>query len=167
MDSEHKGGDTLLKVLHALDHAGLPLCVLTMGGGHIPGKFRFLQVREMGYLRNEQQYIRCLQASDVYMHPTKADTLPNTLIEAIACATPCVVFEVGGCPEIIREGENGFVVPPGDFDAFVRRVGQLLRDAVLRKQYADRARQIAEADFDLRQTAARYFSLFQTVSSAH
>jgi glycosyltransferase involved in cell wall biosynthesis len=167
MDSEHKGGDTLLKVLHALDEAGLRLCVVTMGGGHVPGKFRSLQIREMGYLSDEKQYIRCLQASDVYMHPAKADTLPNTLIEAIGCATPCVVFDIGGCPEIIREDENGFVVPPGDFNTFAKRVQQLLVDPALRERYARQARCVAEADFDLKKTAARYFSLFQEVSSIH
>jgi glycosyltransferase involved in cell wall biosynthesis len=165
MDSEHKGGKTLLDVLRVLDAADSPVCLLTIGGGHIPQGFPSLKVVEMGYLTDEARYIQCLQASDVYMHPTKADTLPNTLIEAIACATPCVVFDVGGCPEIIVDQENGYVIPPFDYNLFAEAIRRLLHNDTHREILSRQARAYAEKEFDIRVMAARYLALFHSVVS--
>jgi len=165
MASEHKGGNILLNVLRALDEGAVPVCLLTIGGGHLPDIFQSLKILEMGYVTDEEKYIRCLQASDVYMHPAKADTLPNTLIEAIACGTPCVVFEVGGCPEIILDQENGYVVPTFDYTLFAERVRQLLHNDTHRSILSRQARMRAEKEFDIRIMAARYEELFRSLLS--
>lgn len=164
MDSEHKGGKTLLDVLRVLDETEQNLTLLTMGGGHLPDIFGSLKVVEMGYLTDENQYIRCLQASDVYMHPARADTLPNTLIEATGCATPCVVFDVGGCPEIIRDQEDGYVVPAFDYRAFGESVRLLLHNDAHRVVLGSQARAHAEKTFDIRVMAARYGELFRNLA---
>lgn len=164
MDSEHKGGKTLLSVLEALDRSREPICLLTMGGGHLPDHFHSLTIREMGYVTEESEFIRCLQASDVYMHPTKADTLPNVLIEAIACGTPGVAFDVGGCGEIIFDDVNGFLIPCFDFGYFAERVQQILRGEALAARFSKNARAIAERTFDVRKMASQYDALFQELS---
>lgn len=165
MASEHKGGKTLLDVLGALDDGASPICLLTIGGGHLPRIFPSLKIVEMGYLTDEERYIGCLQASDVYMHPARADTLPNTLIEAIACATPCVVFDVGGCPEIIVDQENGYVIPSFDYALFAEAIRKLLHNDTHREILSRQARQHAEKEFDIHVMAARYMALFQSVLS--
>lgn len=164
MDSEHKGGQTLMDVLRMLDRlAEEPVCLLTMGGGQLPNTFRHLRVAAMGYLTDEEKYIRCLQASDLYIHPSKADTLPNTLIEAIACGTPCVVFDVGGCSEIVLNEENGYVVKAFDYSLFAERIRQVIQNEAHRTILAREARRWAEQQFDIRVMANRYGELFRSV----
>ena len=48
-------------------------------------------------------------AADVFVTPSLQDNLPNTIMEAMACGTPCVGFDVGGIPEMIDHKENGYL----------------------------------------------------------
>jgi glycosyltransferase involved in cell wall biosynthesis len=48
-------------------------------------------------------------AADVFVTPSLQDNLPNTLMEAMSCGTPCVGFNTGGIPEMIDHGKNGYV----------------------------------------------------------
>ncbi|MGH2642791.1 MAG: glycosyltransferase [Chitinophagaceae bacterium] len=164
MDSEHKGGKLLMEVLHLLDKAEQSICILTIGGGHIQHDFKHIQIREMGYITDEAQYIQCLQASDLYIHPTKADTLPNTLIEAIACGIPCITFDVGGCTEIIQNNENGFVIERGNASVFAKSIQYLSGDKDLYLEFSQNARKIAQKKFDVQTMAEQYFALFESLT---
>lgn len=52
------------------------------------------------------------QAADLLLMPTLMDNLPNTIVEAMACGVPCVAFGVGGVPQMIDTGVNGFLAEP-------------------------------------------------------
>jgi glycosyltransferase involved in cell wall biosynthesis len=60
---------------------------------------------------------------DVFVLPSLSEGCPNTLLEAMAAGRPIVATKTGAIPEIIRDGENGLLVDPGDSDQ--------IRDAVL------------------------------------
>lgn len=60
------------------------------------------------------QLVRLYQEADVCVLPTLWDNFPNTCLEAMACGVPVVASAVGGLPEIIDNGKNGVLVPPGD-----------------------------------------------------
>lgn len=161
--SEHKGGQLLLEVLRLLDLEKQPVCILTIGGGHIHHSFKYVQIKPLGYITDESLYIQYLQASDIYIHPTKADTLPNTLIEAIACGIPCITFDVGGCAEIIQHNENGLVIEPGNAAVFVKNIRYLLDNESLYAGFSQNARRIAEERFDVKTMGKRYFELFKSL----
>lgn len=65
---------------------------------------------------------------------------PLTIIEALACGVPVVAFRAGGMPDLIVDGENGFLVDSGDVGAFADRVGALCSDAALQRRMAAAAR---------------------------
>lgn len=108
----------------------------------------------MPFNPNLAAFAQCLQASDVYVHPARADTFPNSVIEALACGTPVVASAVGGIPEQIEDARTGFLVAPGDPRDMAERVDLLLRDGGLRRRMGAAAAEIARRRFDLRQQAA-------------
>ena len=89
-------------------------------------------------------------AADAFVLSSVVEGLPMTLIEAAACGLPAVATDVGGVREIVRDGETGFVVPPGDVEALA---GAMARLAALpheiRARMSESARAHAEARFDI------------------
>ena len=67
-------------------------------------------------------------AADVVVLPSFTEGLPNVALEASAAGVPVVATAVGGTPEVVADGETGFLVPPGSPTAIAAKVGELLRD---------------------------------------
>jgi colanic acid/amylovoran biosynthesis glycosyltransferase len=70
--------------------------------------------------------------------------------EAAASRLPCVGTRHGGLPEIVEEGETGYLVPERDIDALSERLGRLLKDAQLRERMGRAARAKMEREYDIR-----------------
>jgi glycosyltransferase involved in cell wall biosynthesis len=90
-----------------------------------------------------------LNSSDVLLYPTQADNLSLTCLNALACGLPVISSKVGGQPEAIRDGVNGFLCTPGDYQQFMERVAQLASDSELLKQLSRGARRTAIEEFDI------------------
>jgi glycosyltransferase involved in cell wall biosynthesis len=65
---------------------------------------------------------------------TDHETFCIAACEAMACARPVIAARTGGLPEVVRDGETGFLAPPGDAAALAERIGALLDDESLRKR---------------------------------
>jgi sugar transferase (PEP-CTERM/EpsH1 system associated) len=108
---------------------------------------------------------RLLRAFDLFVLPSLAEGLPNTLLEAIAAGLPLVATRVGGNPEVVVDGANGRVVPPGDPHALADAIGRYLDDPVLRTLHGKASRERAVQHFSLPQMTAAYGDLY--VASTH
>lgn len=76
----------------------------------IPGDFAIIAPgRDIPYINNVEDMARLYACVDVFVTPSLSDNLPNTIMEAMSCGTPCVGFDVGGIPEMIDHKENGYV----------------------------------------------------------
>jgi glycosyltransferase involved in cell wall biosynthesis len=73
---------------------------------------------------------RCL----VLVHPSRCEGLPRVVIEALAAGVPVIGSDVAGIPDLIRQGENGFVVPQGNIRELEERIRELLADPELRRR---------------------------------
>ena len=89
--------------------------------------------------------------------------VPRVLIEAAACGRAIVTTDVPGCREVVRNGENGLLVPARDPGALVDAIGALLEDPSLRARMGARGREIAVREFSdervIRETLAVYRGL--------
>lgn len=103
-------------------------------------------VVEVGYQSNPFPLVA---ACDVVALPTLRDPFPIALLEAMALAKPVVATAVGGIPEMLVDGESGFVVPPGDVESLAARLLTLLRDPGRRLAMGEAASRRLETAFSL------------------
>lgn len=115
-----------------------------------------------GLIRDEALLNLYYNAADVFVLPSLADNLPNTLIEATAAGTPCVTFDVGGCPEIVRDGETGFVARAKDVGHLAECIEKVLdMGEERRREMSEACRRVAVAEYDVKLQAKRYVELFE------
>jgi glycosyltransferase involved in cell wall biosynthesis len=150
-----KGGALLVEAMRRLDR---DVQLVVAGGAGVPG----LGATPLGVL-DEQRMADAYAAADVYVLPTRADNLPNTAVESIACGTPVVAFSVGGVPEVVRHLETGYLAPPEDAAALAEGLRTLLDDDELRARLGANARALAEAEFAIEQQARRLADLYASV----
>lgn len=108
---------------------------------------------------------RLMAAADVVTLTSRWEGLPYSLIEASAASKPIVATNVNGCPEVVSEGETGFLVQPGDAPTWAARVSQLLEHPALAAQMGRNGRRRAERVFALDVTTTRIKQLYQGLAS--
>jgi glycosyltransferase involved in cell wall biosynthesis len=102
--------------------------------------------------------------SDIFCLPTQGDCLPMALSEAGAAGLPIVSTRLAAIPEIIRDGETGFLVPPGDLGALIVALNRLILDPALRLRQGHAAEQLVRQRFDSRLNANRLLDLMKQIS---
>jgi glycosyltransferase involved in cell wall biosynthesis len=103
---------------------------------------------------------------DLSVLPSYTEGLPNAVLEACAARVPVVATAVGGTPEVLADGDNGYLVPPGDADALAHRIRDLLDSVTLRRQMGKRGRERVETHFTFEAQSQRYQRLFATLSAS-
>jgi glycosyltransferase involved in cell wall biosynthesis len=88
------------------------------------------------------QVAAVLAHTDVLVLPSRYEELGSVLLETIRAGVPIVASDTGGIPEVVRDGDNGLLCPPGDAASFAEAIDALLADARLRRRMgaAGRAR---------------------------
>lgn len=107
---------------------------------------------------------RVCAAFDVFAIASLNEGLSIALLEAMALGKPPVVTSVGGIPEVVRDQENGILVPPGDPAALAGGIVRLLSDPVLRSEMGEAAR-LRAADFDIRLAVRRMEAVYAELLS--
>lgn len=107
-----------------------------------------------------------LSAIDLLVLPALGgEGLPNVLLEGMACAKPVIATRVGGVPELVREGENGYLVPPEDVPALQKALTHALADRQRLRRMAEVARRIVENEFSLRLQVSRFEEVFDRLAA--
>ena len=86
-----------------------------------------------------------LRGADVFALPSLQEGLPLSLLEAMASGLPVVASAVGGIPAVVRDGDDGFLVPAGDVAALGAALVRLANDPVRRARLGEAARRAAQA----------------------
>ena len=101
-----------------------------------------------------------LRQADLYVHPSRADTFPSGVLEALACGTPVVASRVGGIPEQVTDG-TGLLVEPGDPAALATAIDELLADPARRERMGVAAAADARQRFSLERQIDAYLDLYE------
>jgi glycosyltransferase involved in cell wall biosynthesis len=119
-----------------------------------------LPVHYMGILNDDVTLALLSSAVDVVVVPSIQENLSNTVMEALACGTPCVAFDVGGMSDLIEHQRNGYLARPFESLDLARGMGWVLASQERWCSLSKRARERVETEFDLRVVTKRYIALY-------
>jgi len=104
-----------------------------------------------------------LVGADVLLLPSADESFGLVALEALACEVPVVASDVGGLPEVVCHGQNGFLAPVGDVEAMTGYTLELLRDEERRKRFGRRGLEWAVKTFHQDQIVGRYRDIYEEV----
>lgn len=162
--SQFKGGKNLISILKGInENANEKIHVIMIGqGSHLELlNLTNLVIHSTGYVNSDELISKYLSASDIFIFPTLADNLPNTLIEACACGIPCITFDIGGCGEIVENDFNGLLIKPFDIQKFVEKTLYLLKNKEKQKVFSHNCLLKVTNEYSIQKMSERYHKLFQ------
>ena len=112
---------------------------------HLPGRTRFV-----GKVPRNEMY-RFYSAGDIFAFPGIRESLGMVYLEAQSCGLPVVAFANGGIPEVVRNRETGFLVPPFAFEPYLQALDKLLSDKELRRKMGQEGQKYVRQAHDLDQ----------------
>jgi len=116
-------------------------------------------------LGNRDDIPTVMSALDVFVLPSIAEGISNTILEAMATGLPVVATRVGGNPELVEEGVGGALVPRSDPDALAAAIAAYTGDAELRRRHGQASRQRAIGHFSLERMAQAYANLYTALAA--
>lgn len=123
--------------------------------GHASGRVTF-----SGFVSGEEKAALIRGASCVACPSVWYENLPNAVLEAYAYGKPVVAFDVGCMPEVVRDGETGYVVPLGNVTVLAERLSRLQRDRDLARWFGESARQLSRSVYSPEAHLAKLLDLF-------
>ena len=143
-----KDTGAVLEIVRAARERGIDAVLCMVGDG--PDRERLEQLAHdlgiarstyfVGYQEDVAGYYRLF---DAFLLPSVNEGTPVSAIEALASGTPVVATRVGGVPDVVRDGIDGFLVEPGDTDAAAERLAELALDPDLRARLGESGRAYA------------------------
>ncbi len=162
LSDRRKGGAHLEGAIRRLAESEKNLTVLMVGENgknmEMPASVR---TRVTGSIDDDQALANVYSAADVFVLPTLAENLPNGVLESMACGTPPVVFDVGGCRDAVRHMETGYLAKYADVEDLTRGIRLILNDDELRNRLSRRSREVAASEYGIELQAQRFLSLYQ------
>ena len=102
-------------------------------------------------------------ASDLFLLPSEAESFGMAALEALASEVPVIATRAGGLPEVVTDGETGYLLPVGDTDAMAGRALEILGDDQLHRRMGARGREVAIEKFDEKKVVPRYRQMYERV----
>jgi glycosyltransferase involved in cell wall biosynthesis len=161
-----KGLPYLLQAARMLLRHGANVKVLVVGDGGIRQDL-LTQTRDLRitddvvFLGHREDTDALLQALDIFVLPSLSEGIPMALLEAMAASRVVVASRVGGIPEIIEDGVEGFLVEPMDVNGLVEKCRQLIESPEVARQMGEQGRKRVERDFSATAMADRVASVYK------
>ncbi|MBW4442987.1 MAG: glycosyltransferase family 4 protein [Plectolyngbya sp. WJT66-NPBG17] len=122
-----------------------------------------MKVHYLGTFQDDLSLSLLYSAADVFILPSTQENLANTVMEAMACGTPCVTFEIGGMPDLIEHQKTGYLAQPYWVDDLAQGIAWTIEDVDRHRRLSARCREKVEQEFTQSRQAHRYRSLFEDV----
>ena len=160
---------TFLKAARIVSERVPRVHFLIIGGGPLRRELedfaRMMGLEErVSFLGERKDVEKIYPLMDVFVLSSIREGFPISVLEAMACGIPVVATSVGGTPELIQEGETGFLVSPGDPQNLAKRIEILIRDKVLRGRMGRKGKERVR-EFSIEKMADRTLQLYRRLAS--
>lgn len=156
----------VVEIFHRLCKAGLSLKLLLVGDGpdripaeHLARKLGIYQ--DIRFMGKQEAVEDILGIADIFIIPSGSETFGLAALEAMACEVPVVASNIGGLPELVIDGETGFLCAEGDIDAFAEKTRLLVTDDALQQKMGKAARKRAVEVFANEKVIPHYERFYQ------
>ncbi len=163
-DFERKGGSLLLDWFRTRGQGHCELDIVTRMPPTLPASLPGLRLHT-GLEAGDPRLTRLYHECHLFALPTLADCFGVASIEAMATGLPVVTTAVGGVPDIVADGEQGYLIQPDDRAALASALERLVADAALRLAMGEHGRRTVLARFDSRQNALRLLDLMKEIAA--
>jgi glycosyltransferase involved in cell wall biosynthesis len=143
-----------------------PVDFLCVGDEGETSQFGGARIVFAGFVKDSSRMPVYYRAADAYFHPSRADTAPFSILEAMASGLPVVATSVGGIPEQIQDGRSGYLTSPGDTETMAARIGQLLASPGKCEAMGKRARALAVKQFDFKRQTGELIEWMTELAAA-
>lgn len=158
--TRRKGAHWLLPIIQRLDER--VVIYYTSGLRETSALVAHPRLRPLGRIPHDKMP-EVYQSMDILLFPTVREGFGLAAVEAMACGLPVVATDSSALPEVVTNGQGGFLCPLGDVDAFVQAVQALADDAGLRQSMGAFNRAEVEARFTLARMVTEYAAVFDNL----
>jgi len=166
-----KGQDILLEAIAKL--GGKAPLLLLAGDGEDREKIE-TKARDIGLKDDKVRFLGfrndipdLLAASDFFILPSRTEGLPLSILEAMASNLPIIATSIGGIPELVKDKEHGFLIPPDDVDALAEAIGLLTENSDLRDKLGENCAKQVEEHFSFDAMSKKYRELYEMISRSN
>jgi len=162
LHDHNKGFDLLFSALRALPDKIRKNSDVVVFGDRKDWQFPDcdIKIHNLGIVTDEAFLVTIYRAADVLVLPSRQENLPNVLLEAMSCGTPCVAFDIGGVGEIIDNNVTGYVCKPYEIGEMSAAIASIVSDQTLKDDFSDQCRAKIMRDFALDIVTSRYLGLY-------
>ncbi len=118
---------------------------------------------KVNFLGKQDSISEILSISDLMLLPSETESFGLVALEAMACEVPVIASAVGGIPEVVRDGFDGFLVPPRNVDLMAAKAIELLSSDSLHHQMGNNARERAQENFCAHKIIVRYEDFYDRI----
>lgn len=158
---KRKGIDYLIEALRKIEKQNVELVVFGQVKDDIRGLFP-VPIHSMGYLSDESKIVALYNAVDMFITSSLEENLPNTIMESMACGTPCVGFATGGIPEMIDHCVNGYVANYKDASDLANGIRWIL-EHMDRQALSEACVKNVQENYTEEVIVMKYLSLYQNI----
>lgn len=170
-----KGAFDLLEAMSCLKSRGCSLQLWIAGDEERKGdlvrartRLKELQLEDtcqlVGIVRGARK-AQLLSEANFFVLPSYHEGLPLAIAEAMAAGLAVITTPVGGIPDAVKDGYNGFLVAPGDVDALAEKLATLANNKHLCGEMGRRSREIAEQELDVKPYVERLVALYESLAN--
>lgn len=159
-----------VEILARVLKKGIATRLVMVGDGsertNVEHRARCLKIEDkITFVGKQPNIVDYLSASDVLLLPSEQESFGLAALEAMACEVPVVASRVGGLPEVVTDGETGFLSEVGDVDKMAEDAGRLLSDSELRRKMGKSARESAISRYRTDIVIPKYIDYYTRVLS--
>src|SRR5512145_2456690 len=115
------------------------------------------------FVGKQPRIVDYLSVADVLLLPSEQESFGLAALEAMACEVPVIASRVGGLPEVVTDGETGYLSPVGDVDKMAADAARLLADDKLRRQMGQSARESAISRYRTDVVIPQYIEFYEQI----